>query len=68
MAGASRVRRASRWQDAVRMLLLINAAAQEPRPDLDGDLPPEAVGVVRAQVRLQKLDFWVRYPDYRPTS
>jgi hypothetical protein len=64
MAGALRVRRASRWQDAVRMLLLINAAAQEPRPDLDGDLPTEVVGVVRAQVRLQKLDFWVRYPDY----
>jgi len=64
MAGALRVRRASRWQDAVRMLLLINAAAQEPRAGLDGDLPAEVVGVVRAQVRLQKLDFWVRYPDY----
>ncbi|MGW6360909.1 hypothetical protein ACWFR5_38515 [Streptomyces sp. NPDC055092] len=46
------------------MLLLINAASEEPRPELDGDVSPGIVGVVRAQVRLQKLDFWVRYPDY----
>ncbi|WP_198956038.1 hypothetical protein [Streptomyces sp. CB02009] len=46
------------------MLLLINAAAHEPRPGVDGEVPAECVGVVRAQVRLQKLDFWVRYPDY----
>ncbi|MET7549740.1 hypothetical protein ABZS94_28935 [Streptomyces sp. NPDC005500] len=46
------------------MLLLINAAAHEPRPGVDGEVPTECVGVVRAQVRLQKLDFWVRYPDY----
>jgi hypothetical protein len=56
------VRRASRWQDAIRLLLLIYAAAAEVGEDLV--VPPGAVGVVRTQVRLQKLDFWVRYPDY----
>ncbi len=56
------VRRASRWQDSVRLLLLINAAA---KPICEGESAPEsAIGVVRTQVRLQKLDFWVRYPDY----
>ncbi|MGC4952982.1 hypothetical protein ACLQ2P_07165 [Actinomadura citrea] len=56
------VRRASRWQDSVRLLLLIDAAA---RPASEGEqVPDSAVGVVRTQVRLQKLDFWVRYPDY----
>jgi hypothetical protein len=55
-------RRASRWQDAVRLLLLIDAAAKEPT---EADkAPPSTLGVVRTQVRLQKLDFWVRYPDY----
>jgi hypothetical protein len=56
------VRRASRWQDAVRLLLLIYAAAKE--IGVDPVAPSDAVGVVRTQVRLQKLDFWVRYPDY----
>lgn len=56
------VRKASRWQDAVRLLLLIEAAAQDPAPD--DEVPDQTVGVVRTQVRLQKLDFWVRYPDF----
>ncbi|MGC5334890.1 hypothetical protein [Micromonospora sp. DT62] len=56
------VRQASLWQDAVRLLLLISAAA---RPvGEDGEAPAGAVGIVHTQVRLQKLDFWVRYPDY----
>ncbi|MGI5243118.1 hypothetical protein [Dactylosporangium sp. CA-139066] len=59
---ASQVRRASLWQDAVRLLLLLDAAAKPVGDDLDA--PPDAEGVVRTQVRLQKLDFWVRYPDY----
>ena len=52
------VRRASRWQDSVRLLLLINAAA-EPITESEA-APPNSVGVVHTQVRLQKLDFWVR--------
>ncbi|MDG4834199.1 hypothetical protein O7627_33585 [Solwaraspora sp. WMMD1047] len=44
------------------MLLLIYTAAKEIEEDRAA--PPDAVGVVRTQVRLQKLDFWVRYPDY----
>lgn len=56
------VRRASRWQDSVRLLLLIDAAARLPA---EGEtVPVSTVGVVHTQVRLQKLDFWVRYPDY----
>lgn len=57
------VRRATRWQDAVRLLLLIEAAAKDPA-DENVELPPFTVGVVHTQVRLQKLDFWVRNPDY----
>lgn len=54
-------------QDAVRILMLIDQAAE----DVDGSqlaltdpLLGNAKGVVRTQVRLQKLDFWVRNPDY----
>ena len=61
------VRPTTRMQDAVRILMLIDQAAEP----VDGTLmaaadPPlaTAVGVVRTQVRLQKLDFWVRNPDY----
>src|SRR6476646_8911343 len=56
----------TRMQDAVRLLMLINEAA-EPLSDEDIAGDPAlvtAVGVVRTQVRLQKLDFWVRNPDY----
>lgn len=56
----------TRMQDAVRLLMLINEAA-EPVSDEEivGDPALETVvGVVRTQVRLQKLDFWVRNPDY----
>ncbi|MFG3207334.1 hypothetical protein [Streptomyces sp. NPDC048192] len=43
-------------------MLLIDAAAKPPAED--EDVPAATVGVVHTQVRLQKLDFWVRYPDY----
>ncbi|MFD9285690.1 hypothetical protein ACFWD7_52495 [Streptomyces mirabilis] len=59
MVASFTVRRASRWQDSVRLLLLIDAAAK-PLAE-DETAPPSTVGVVHTQVRLQKLDFWVRY-------
>jgi hypothetical protein len=56
----------TRMQDAVRLLMLIKEAAEPvAAADIAGDAALEtAVGVVRTQVRLQKLDFWVRNPDY----
>ncbi|UOZ03503.1 hypothetical protein [Amycolatopsis sp. WQ 127309] len=55
----------SREQDAVRILLLIDGAAEPlPAPIADDTALASAVGVVESQVRLQKLDFWVRNPDF----
>jgi hypothetical protein len=52
------------YQDAVRLLLLISQVA-EPLPNPPpADAPPGAVAVVHSQVLLQKLDFWLRNPDY----
>jgi hypothetical protein len=55
----------SREQDAVRILLLLNSAGEAVE---DGELSlpglASAVCVVRTTVRLQKLDFWLRNPDY----
>lgn len=48
-------------QSAVRLLAAICAAAQ---PVQDLALGADVVGVLRAQSRLQALDFWIRYPDY----
>jgi hypothetical protein len=55
----------SREQDAIRILLLLDGAG-EPVDDTDRALPGlgRAVSVVRTTVRLQKLDFWLRNPDY----
>jgi hypothetical protein len=54
----------SRLQDAVRLLLLIDGAA-EPLPTPPSEnRPPDAVAVFRTQVALQKMDFWLRNPDY----
>ena len=54
----------SRMQDAVRLLILIDGAAG-PVPDPPpAAAPAGAVGVLRTQVLLQKLDFWLRNPDY----
>ncbi|MCX4530956.1 MULTISPECIES: hypothetical protein [unclassified Streptomyces] len=55
----------SREQDAVRLLLLIDGAC-EPLSEADRVVPllEHAVGVMRTQVKLQKLDFWLRNPDY----
>lgn len=56
----------SRMQDAVRILMLIDAAAEPlaEGPPSDDSALQTAIGVVRTQVRLQKLDFWIRNPDY----
>lgn len=57
-------RTTSVYQDAVRLLLLIDAAADplpDPRPV---QTPSDAVAVLHSQVLLQKLDFWLRNPDY----
>lgn len=55
----------SREQDAVRILMLLNSAGEQV-DDTERALPglAEAVCVVRTTVRLQKLDFWLRNPDY----
>ncbi|SDH71541.1 hypothetical protein [Pseudonocardia oroxyli] len=55
----------SREQDAVRILLLLDNAG-EPVDVAERTLPglDTAVCVVRSTVRLQKLDFWLRNPDY----
>ncbi|MGP5364887.1 hypothetical protein [Brachybacterium tyrofermentans] len=57
-------RTTSVFQDAVRLLLLIDAASEpvpDPRPT---ETPADAVAVLHSQVLLQKLDFWLRNPDY----
>lgn len=48
-------------QSAVRLLAAICAAA---RPPVDNKFGTDVVGILRAQSRLQALDFWIRYPDY----
>jgi hypothetical protein len=48
-------------QSAVRLLACICAAAE---PVQEFDFGPDVVGILRAQSRLQALDFWIRYPDY----
>ncbi|WP_236718215.1 hypothetical protein [Actinoplanes sp. TFC3] len=63
--GTDPQRETSRGQDAVRILLIVAAAATELRDAPPGDAAlSEAVAVLETQVRLQKLDFWVRNPDF----
>jgi hypothetical protein len=50
--------------DAVRLLLLMDAAVTDVDLRYADTVPPGVVGVVRTQTYLQKLDFWLRYPDY----
>jgi hypothetical protein len=50
--------------DAVRILLLLDAAATDAESVARDDIPPDVVGLVRTQTYLQKIDFWLRYPDY----
>jgi hypothetical protein len=51
----------SRVQHAVRLLALLWRAGEP--AGAPGD-PPEAVRVMRSELRLQALDFWLRNPDY----
>ncbi|MFC4071302.1 hypothetical protein [Actinoplanes subglobosus] len=46
------------------MLIISAAATPLPRPPEADPALAEAVAVLESQVRLQKLDFWVRNPDY----
>src|SRR5687767_13692353 len=48
-------------QSAVRLLACICAASE---PVQDTEFGSDIVGILRAQSRLQALDFWIRYPDY----
>ncbi|WP_331756512.1 hypothetical protein [Streptomyces microflavus] len=56
-----RGRKASRVQDAVRILFLLDHCLQ---PDTPCAVHPDAVAVLRGQKKLQALDFWLRNPDY----
>jgi hypothetical protein len=53
--------RATRVQNAVRILAILNAAAE---PVGVSDPGTTVVGVFRSEARLQALDFWMRNPDY----
>lgn len=50
--------------DAVRILLLLDAAARSFDQSTQTEVPLDAVAVLSGEGRLQKLDFWLRYPDY----
>jgi len=63
MAGNG-VRRASRVQDAVRLLFVLDRCGSRCDGAADALVPPGAVAVLRGQKRLQALDFWLRNPDY----
>lgn len=54
----------SRMQDAVRLLLLIDGAAEALADPPPPQAPAGAIAVLRTQVALQKMDFWMRNPDY----
>lgn len=52
-----------RRRDAVRILHILRHAGENIR-SRHGDVPATAVNVVKAEKRLQALDFWMRNPDY----
>ncbi len=60
--GADGVERpvASRTQHAIRLLTLLSVCGEQ---TVESD-PPGMARVIRAELRLQALDFWLRNPDY----
>jgi DNA-binding PadR family transcriptional regulator len=54
----------SRMQDAVRLLLLVDGAAEDLTESLPPNSPNGAIALLRTQMALQALDFWLRNPDY----
>lgn len=59
--GAPEVRpEASVMQHAIRILVILDGCGE---PVKQGD-PEGCVAVIRAELRLQALDFWLRNPDY----
>jgi len=50
----------TRTQHALRLLVLLDRTGE----DTADDDPPVAVKVVRSELRLQAMDFWMRNPDY----
>ena len=63
MTGSASLRRTggSDAQTAVRLLFLLDRLGDTVAPD---GLVPNAVKVVASMSKLQKLDFWLRNPDY----
>jgi hypothetical protein len=47
-------------QHAIRLLTILNECGEP----VKADDPPEGIAVIRAELRLQALDFWLRNPDY----
>jgi hypothetical protein len=60
MVGETDVFRGTREQYLVRVLYLMRHCGTAPGPQS----PDGAVAEMRSQLRLQKLDFWLRNPDY----
>lgn len=50
----------ARRRDAVRLLFILDQAGTKP----SRGAPAGAVAIIKAEKRLQALDFWVRCPDY----
>lgn len=50
------------YQDALRLLFLMVAAGVA--PDDGEDVPEGGVAVIESEVKVQKLHFWMRNPDY----
>lgn len=54
------VRRATRTQDALRLLFTLDSAGSP----TTAHAPSDAIAVLHSQMKLQALDFWMRNPDY----
>lgn len=59
-SGGQGLEHTARKRDAVRILFILDQAGVKP----GAGAPAGAVSVIKAEKRLQALDFWVRSPDY----